>query len=208
MEARILTDEQEIIEAKKLAYEVLVKEQKWEIKPDNPSGLHIKNLPQGKVLWDNYDTVATRLGVFQENTLVGSQRICRRLNGKFELECYHELLDFIREDDLAIESTRFVFAKQYRQSVAVLILLRLLFQILLENGGYLFTTGFFPNPGKLYVNKFGFTRHEIPFRYYPDDPQEVYLYYINGYDRPYISKMISQFESILERKNKIVQNRS
>lgn len=208
MEARILTDEQEIIEAKKLAYEVLVKEQKWEIKADNPSGLHIKYLPQGKLLWDDYDTVATRLGVFQENTLVGSLRICRRLNGKFELECYHELLDFIREDDLAIESTRFVFAKEYRRSVAVLILLRLLFQIVLEKGGYLFTTGFFPNPGKLYVNKFGFTRHEISFLYYPDDPQEVYLYYINGSNRPYISKMISQFESILERKNKLVQNRS
>ncbi len=171
MEARVLTDKQEIIEAKKLAYEVLVKEQKWEIKPDNPSGLHIKELPQGKVLWDDYDTVATWLGVFQENTLVGSQRICRRLNGKFELECYHELLDFIREDDLAMETTRFVLVKQYRQSVAALMLFRLLYQIFLENGGYLFGTGFFPNPGKLYVNKFGGTRHEIPFRYYPDDPQ-------------------------------------
>ncbi|NEP87347.1 MAG: hypothetical protein F6K18_11205 [Okeania sp. SIO2C2] len=209
MEARILTNEQEIIEAKKLAYEVLVKEQQWEIKPDNPSGLQIKYLPQGgKVLWDNYDTVATWLGVFQENTLVGSQRICRRLNGKFELECYHELLDFIREDDLAIESTRFVFAKQYRRSVAVLFLLKLLFQILLENGGYLLTTGFFPNPGKLYVNKFGLTRHEIPFRYYPDDPEEVYLYYINGYDRPYISKMISEFNILLAKKEKKLEYRS
>ncbi|MDJ0517035.1 MAG: hypothetical protein QNJ74_12530 [Trichodesmium sp. MO_231.B1] len=130
------------------------------------------------------------------------------MNGKFELECYHELLDFIREDDLAMESTRFVFAKQYRQSVAVLMLLRLLFQTFLENGGYLFGTAFFPNPGKLYVNKFGGTRHEIPFRYYPDDPQEVYLYYLNGYDRPYLRKMIFQFETILERKNKIAQNRS
>ncbi|NET16151.1 MAG: hypothetical protein F6K08_26665 [Okeania sp. SIO1H6] len=208
MAAIILTEKREIIEAKKLAYEVSVKEQKWEIKPDNPSGLHVKELPEGKVLSDDYDTVATWLGVFQENTLVGSQRICRRLNGTFELECYHELLDFIREDDLAMESTRFVFAKQYRQSVAVLMLFRLLYQIFLEKGGYLFGTAFFPNPGKLYVNKFGGTRHEIPFRYYPDDPQEVYLYYLNGYDRPYLRNMISQFETILERKNKIAQNRS
>ncbi len=130
------------------------------------------------------------------------------MNGKFELECYHKLLDFIREDDLAMESTRFVFAKQYRQSVAVLMLLRLLFQTFLENGGYLFTTGFFPNPGKLYVRKFGFTRHEIPFHYYHDDPQEVYLYYLNGYDRSYLRKIIDRFETILERKNKIAQNRS
>lgn len=202
MEARILTDEQEIIEAKKLAYEVLVKEQKWEIKPDNPSGLHIKNLPQGKLLWDDYDTVATRLGVFQENILVGSLRICRRLDGKFELECYHELLDFIREDHLGMEITRLAVAKQYRQSVAALMLFLLLYQIFLENGGYLFGTGFFPHPGKLYVNKFGATRHEIPFRYYSDDPQEVYLYYINGYDRPYISKMISEFNILLARKEK------
>ncbi|NEP55165.1 MAG: hypothetical protein F6K65_42835, partial [Moorea sp. SIO3C2] len=53
MNARVLTEEQEIIEAKKIAYEVLVKEQKWELPADNPSGLHVKDLPQGKVLWDD-----------------------------------------------------------------------------------------------------------------------------------------------------------
>ncbi|NEP78792.1 MAG: GNAT family N-acetyltransferase [Okeania sp. SIO3B3] len=203
MEARILTDEQEIIEAKKLAYEVLVKEQKWEIKPDNPSGLHIKDLPQGKVLWDDYDTVATRLGVFEENTLVGCLRICGRLNGKFELEHYHSLLDFIHKDELAVEITRIAVWKKYRFSMVILLLFRLTYESLLEKGGYAWGTGFWPNPGKLYVNKFGATRHEIPFRYYSDDPQEVYLYYINGYDRPYISKMISEFNLLLARKEKI-----
>ena len=208
MEARVLTDKQEIIEAKKLAYEVLVKEQKWEIKPNNPSGLHIKDFPEGKVLWDDYDTVATWLGVFQENILVGSLRICRRLNGKFELEHYHSLLDFIQKDELAVEVTRLAVEKNYRFSVVVLLLFRLMYKNLLEKGGYAWGTAPWPNPGKLHVRKFGLTRHEIPFRYYPDDPQEVYLYYLNGYDRPYLRKMISQFETILERKNKIAQNRS
>lgn len=203
MEARILTDEGEIIEAKKLAYEVLVEELKWEIKPDNPSGLHVKELPEGKVLWDNYDTVATRLGVFEENTLVGSMRICRRLNGKFELELYRELLDFLREDELAMEATRLAIRKGYRRSGAFLILIRLLFQIFLENGGYLLTTGFFPHPGKLYVNKLGLTRHEVPFRYYPDDPQEVYLYYFNGYDRSWLREKISEFERFLKKRNSL-----
>lgn len=199
MEARILTDEGEIIEAKKLAYEVLVEELKWEIKPDNPSGLYVKELPEGKVLWDEYDAVATWLGVFEENTLVGCLRICRRLNGKFELELYRELLDFIREDELAMECTRFSFSKRYRRSGAILILVRLVFKIFLENGGYLFTTGFFPHPGKLYVNKFGLTRHETPFSYYPDDPQEVYLYYFNGYDRSWLREKISEFEMFLKK---------
>ena len=201
MEAKILADEGEIIEAKKLAYEVLVEELKWEIKPDNPSGLYVKELPEGKVLWDNYDTVASWLGVFEGNTLVGCLRICRRLNGKFELESYHELLDFIKEDELAVEATRLAIRKGYRRSGAILILIRLLFQILLENGGYLLATGFFPHPGKLYVNKFGLTRHEVPFRYYPDDPQEVYLYYLDGGDRSWLKEKISEFETFLKRIN-------
>lgn len=204
MEAIILKEEREIIEAKKLAYEVLVEELKWEIKPDNPSGLYVKELPEGKVLWDNYDTVATWLGVFEENTLVACQRICRRLNGKFELECYHELLYFIREDELAMEVTRFAIRKGYRRSGAILMLFRLLYQIMLKNGGYFFGTAFFTNPGKLYVNKFGMTRNEIPFRYYQDDPQEVYLYYLNGYDRPRLIEIISWFEMFLKRRNLLV----
>ncbi len=206
MEARILTDKREIIEAKKLAYEVLVKELKWEITPDNPSGLHVKELPEGKVLWDDYDTVATWLGVFEENTLVGSLRICRRLNGKFELEHYYSLLDFIQKDEFAVELTRLAVDKNHRFSVAVLLLFRLTYKNLLEKGGYVWGTAPWPNPGKLHVRKFGLTRHEIPFRYYPDDPQEVYLYYLNGYDRPYLTKIIDRFETILERKNRIAQN--
>ena len=200
MEARILTEATEVIEAQKLAYEVLVEELKWEIKADNPSGLHVKELPEGKVLLDDYDTVATWFGAFTENTLVGCQRICRRLNGKFELECYHKLLDFIKEDELAMEVTRLALRKGYRRSGAILMLFRLLYQTLLENGGYLFATGFFPHPGKLYVNKFGATRHQTPFRYYPDDPQEVYLYYLNGYDRPKLIKKIFEFEMFLNKR--------
>lgn len=200
MEARVLQNERDIIEAKKLAYEVLVAEQQWEIKADNPSGLHVKTLPEGKVLWDDYDSVANWLGAFHENTLVGCMRICRRLKGKFEFEPYHELLGFIKEDDLAVESTRFLVKKTYRQTGCVLLLARLSYKKLLETGGYLFGAGFFPNPGQLYVNKFGMTRHEIPFRYHPDDPQEVYLYYINGYDKNHLQERIDFFEKFLTKR--------
>ncbi|NES83401.1 MAG: GNAT family N-acetyltransferase [Moorea sp. SIO1G6] len=201
MNARVLTEEQEIIEAKKIAYEVLVKEEKWELPADNPSGLHVKDLPQGKVLWDDYDTVATWLGVFEHNSLVGCLRICRRFKGKFELERYHELPDFIKQDKLAVEGTRLAVRKHYRQSTAVFKLLKLLYKDLLySNGGYLFGTGFLPNPGKLYVNEFGMTKHGLPFRYHPEDPKEVYLYYINGYDRPNLIEMISKFERLLKLK--------
>ncbi len=48
MAAIILTEKREIIEAKKLAYEVSVKEQKWEIKPDNPSGFTLNNCQKEK----------------------------------------------------------------------------------------------------------------------------------------------------------------
>ena len=200
MEARVLTQEQEIIAAQKLAYEVQVEELQWQLQPDNPSGLHIKELPQGKILCDDYDTVATWLGVFQQDTLVGCQRNCRRLNGKFELERYHELLDFIQKDELAWETTRLSIKKSYRRTTAILILYRLLYQILLKTGGYLFGAAPFPNPGKLYINKFGITRHEIPFRYHPEDPQEVYLYYINGYDQLKLITLISQFEAFLHKR--------
>ncbi|NET55003.1 MAG: GNAT family N-acetyltransferase [Symploca sp. SIO2E6] len=196
-----MAQEEEIIEAKKIAYEVLVKELKWELRADNPSGLHVKNLPQGKMLCDDYDQVATWLGVFDQNTLVGCLRVCSRFQGKFELERYHELLDFIKQDPLAIEGNRLAVRKDYRQSTAVLMLFRILYKDLLSNkGGYCFGTGFFPNPGKLYVNKFGMKKHEIPFRYHPEDSQEVYLYYINGYDRSKLREMISKFETLLKER--------
>lgn len=185
---------------KKLAYEFRIAELKFEIQADNSSGLHVQNLPEGKVLCDDYDTVATWLGVFDGNTLACSTRICRRLNGKFELECYRELLDFIKEDELAMQVTRLVVRKKYRGSRAILMLFKLLFQIFWENGGYLFATSVFPNPGKLYVNKFGLTRHEAPFPHYLNDQQEAYLVDLNGYDRPKLREKISEFEILLNKK--------
>lgn len=195
MEARILTSQQDVIEAKKLAYEVLIKELEWSLRSDNPSGLHIKDIPAGKILCDDYDAVATWFGAFEQNKLVGSLRICKRLNSIFELERYRPLLDFLEKDELACEATRFAVRKPYRRASAVLRLYILTLKFLLDNkGGYLFTTGFWPKPGKLYVNKFGMTRHDEAFRYHPEDPQEVCLYYINGYDRPKLIEIISNFE--------------
>ena len=201
MDVRFLTKEKEIIEAKKLAYEVLVKELNWEIRSDNPSGLHIKDSPEGKMLWDDYDAVATWLGVFHDNILVGCMRFCRRLKGKFELECYHELLPFIKKDKLAKEVTRLAIRKDYRKSTVVVMLFKKLYQYLLDNNGaYCFGTGFYPNPGKLYVDKFGFEKHQTPFRYHREDTQEVYLYYINSYDRYKLIDIIAKFKKILNYK--------
>lgn len=116
------------------------------------------------------------------------------------LECYHELLDFIREDPLAMEVTRLALRQGYRRLVACVMLFGLLYQTFLENGGYFFGTASSVNVGKVYVNKFGVTKHETAFRYYSDDPQEVYLYYFNGYDRPKLIENISEFERYLNKR--------
>ena len=200
MEARILTDEREIIEAQKLAYDVLVKEQQWKIKVDNPSGLHLKYSRLGYLLVDRYDIVATWLGVFQQNRCLGCLRTTSRLNGKFELEHYYGLLDFLKQDKLSIEVNRLAIRKAYQRSIVILMLFKLLYQRLLERGGYAWGTSFWPNPGQLYVKKLGLTRNKTPFRYYPDDPEEVYIYYINGYDRIKLEENIARFSFFIERR--------
>ena len=43
------------IDAQRLIYNIYVGDMNWTPSFSNPSGLHIKNIPEGKILTDNYD---------------------------------------------------------------------------------------------------------------------------------------------------------
>lgn len=184
----------EIIEAQKLACEVLVNEQKWEIAKDNPSQLRV----DGGMLCDKYDAQANWFGVYEGKKLIGCHRHCGRIDGKFEFEHYNSLPAFITEDKTAVEGTRLAIAKEYRRTMALLILVHFEYSYLkAQNYKTLFTTGTYPNPGKMYVEKFSTKMHEMPFKYNEHEPQEVYLYYIDSVER--YDKTIERLGRVIDR---------
>lgn len=190
MEVKVL-DDNEIHLAQRLCYEVLVLEQSWSVRPDNPTQLRV----EASKLCDTYDSVATWFGVFDANNLIACHRNCDRLNALFELEHYHSLPNFIRQDRSAVEATRLAVRKEYRSSKVVLELINFEFKHLLKRGSQtLFTTGFFPKPGNFYIRKFGLTKHGDPFRYHEDDPNDVYLFYIASEE---IQKTVNRLSDLL-----------
>ena len=73
-----------------------------------------------------------------------------------------------------------VVRRAYRGSSVVRDLIRFEFEYLVVNQyEYLFTTGMYPRPGLLYMRWFGLERYGEPFRYHPDDAEEVYLFVIS-----------------------------
>jgi putative hemolysin len=193
MRAKILNTPNEILEAQMLAYQVLVKEQNWEIKSGNPSNLHICKGSNGNKICDIYDVVSTWFGVFDNERLVACHRLSRRLNGKFEMELYHELPEFIRMDPNAVELNRLSVHKDYRKTLAFSMLTLAEYSYALENNyTYCFFSSYYPTPGKIFSERFGFSIIPSPFRYFHDDPQEVYLFYINFKDIPYMKNLMSR----------------
>jgi hypothetical protein len=187
---KVLRDD-EIHLAQRLCYEVFVLEQSWMIHPNNPTQLRVES---GK-LCDPYDQVATWLGVFADDNLIACNRFCTRLENTFELEHYHPLPPFIQQDDFAVEATRLAVGKEFRSSSVILELVRFEFKDLLQQGfKTLFTTGFWPKPGGFYMRRFGLKKHGDPFRYHPEDPNPVYLFYIK---RPELENTIKRLDSIL-----------
>lgn len=197
MEVKVLADH-EIYLAQSLCYEVLVLEQSWVIHSNNPTQLEVK---VGR-LCDIYDSVATWFGVFEANHLIACHRNCIRLNGFFELEHYHDLPEFIQQDELAIEGTRLAVRKESRSSLAILQLIRFEFKYLLQQGfNTLFTTGFFPKPGNFYIRKFGLIKYGNPFRYHANDPKEVYLFYIKSRE---MQETVNKLSNVLDHHNNLV----
>ncbi|CAG8659223.1 5908_t:CDS:2 [Cetraspora pellucida] len=83
-EIRVIENESYLEDSQKLLYRVYVEEQGWWFSKNNPAGLRVKD---GRLI-DNRSYIATVFGLFCKDRLIGTGRICRRVNGKFEIQEY------------------------------------------------------------------------------------------------------------------------
>ncbi|CAG8575761.1 6232_t:CDS:2, partial [Cetraspora pellucida] len=81
-EIRVIENESYLEDSQRLLYRVYVEEQGWLFSKNNPAGLRVKD---GRLM-DNRSYIATVFGLFCKDRLIGTGRICRRVNGKFEIQ--------------------------------------------------------------------------------------------------------------------------
>lgn len=176
-----LTTQIELLEAKHLLYQVYIEEQQWKVPLDNPSNLRIIRAGQFAYLQDKFDSVANWFGLFHHDRLIGCIRNLRRLNGKFELENYHSIPDFLKHEPKVVETNRLAIRDGYRGTEAVFLLSALAMEHEINLGMVSsFATAPFPGTGYLYIRKLGFTKvASPPFKYHPKDEGTVHLMHLD-----------------------------
>src|SRR5262245_13507080 len=80
----------DLSDARALLYDVYVVEQGWRFGSDNPVGLRVEPLPDGRMgLTDDFDPIACHLGAFIASRLVGTVRFhFRNERGLFQTTAY------------------------------------------------------------------------------------------------------------------------
>jgi len=169
----------EIILAKNLLYNIYIEEFKWNLSDSNPSELKIENYYDIKILKDKFDEISKWFGVFIEKKIAACCKFCQRLNGKFEIELYQNIPEFILNDSGAVEINKLVIKKEFRGKFLLLQLAKYLYANLINNYTTIFTTAVFPMPGLLYTQNLGFKKAELdPFKYIKEQNDNVNLLFI------------------------------
>lgn len=134
---RVLNDGQSINSAKRLLYEVYIREMGWSFREDSPTGFRVDKDDQNQpILSDAFDDSSIWFGAYKEGDLIGVTRAVQRNNslGKLDIELYpaSKLPSMKRilqpkEDQQLIEVQRGAVAKDYRDAKPNVIQLLLLF---------------------------------------------------------------------------------
>lgn len=85
----ILENDDLIEDALALLYESYIKHSNWKFNPNNPSGIRVEQKNGRWLLVDRFTQLATWLGAFDGDKLIGCARLCGMdEDGKFEIERY------------------------------------------------------------------------------------------------------------------------
>ena len=196
---RLIDDETEINCARSLLHDVLIEEEQWTPEKNNPSGLYVKTLENGKkILKDDYDDHADWVGGYVKNELCVCFRSLRAKDGKYELEHYFDFPPWIREIDNKKELNRLAIKKDIRKNIAVVFETIKYAAILnLEQEAFNFTT---TNKLNKIFNLVGIQRSsEPPFKYHDNDDSEVELFTMTNQQA---KKVIASCDEFLKRKNR------
>lgn len=194
---RLLTTSSEINLARKLIYQDYFVGRNWFPK-NNPSGLRIERVENDKIFADDYDKIATWFGAFLESEIIGCCRLSKRINGKFELERYHYLPEYIRQDPYASEFNRYAtHRKLINNPVFFFQVIKFVVEYSLEKELSIFsTTGI--NSITRYTDV-GFEQCDAPtFKFSDSDSNSVHLVFMpndSKRKRDIIERCISIIES-------------
>jgi hypothetical protein len=191
----------EILKAKILLYDIYVIEMGWMPSQDNPSKWKIADSSEGKILIDDYDSVATWIGAISSNDeIVGCVRLCSRhqLANKLELENYtNQVPNYILNIQNMFELTRGAVHYCYRyRGLIFLKMFKKVFEILQDINGSALATSSIISSQKL-VQKTLAEDLKIEFKYEDRDqnPAKMYLYDYNNM-RKYIESVTSNINEI------------
>jgi hypothetical protein len=192
-----LKDKHEIKMAQKLVYQVFVEEMGWIPQMDNPSGIKFIDEQDCKLFLDDFDNEANWFGSFHNQELIACWRFCEPKNGKFELENYHPIPEFLKTSK-SLEVTRLAIHQKYRKTSRVMLnLTQTSYKYLCHSFDYTFAAVEFPNPGNLYL-KLGLRKVDIkPFKYSYLDKNVVQLIYLDFKDQTTVAS--GYFSSLRDR---------
>jgi hypothetical protein len=180
IDVAIITGSREINSAKQLIYQDYWCGKSWDPGAGNLSGLRIDH--EQRIYTDPYDQTATWFGAYISGEIIGCCRLCKRLDGIFEIEPYLEkqgrsLPDDIRLEPQASEFNRFATHEKFRGSPMVFVTLTgLVTKYSLSSKIHIFsTTGY--NSVTRY-KKIGFKCCDFePFKFNESDLHKVHLVY-------------------------------
>jgi hypothetical protein len=177
IDVRILILPDEINLARKLVYQDYFINREW-FPTNNLSNLRIAQIENATIFTDDYDKVAIWLGAFLEGEIIGCCRLCKKINGKFELELYHYLPEYIKQDAQTNEINRYATHQNFIGNPLIFVkLMKFAVEYALQSGISIFsTTGV--NSVEIHTD-IGFEQCEVPpFKFSESDTNSVYLVYM------------------------------
>jgi hypothetical protein len=196
IDLRLLISPNEVDLARKLIYQDYFINRKW-FPTNNLSGVRIEQIESGKIFVDDYDDVATWFGAFLDGEIIGCCRLCRRINGTFELERYHYLPEYISQDLRANELNRYATHQNFTDSPVIFPrLIKLVVEYSLESEISIFsTTGI--NSVTRHTD-IGFEQCDVPaFKFSDSDGDFVHLVFMSN-DIKKKKEIIRRCVSIIE----------
>ncbi|MFN8770669.1 MAG: PAS domain-containing protein [Neisseriaceae bacterium] len=205
---RVLSSKDEIENACALLYDTYIKNTKYKIIPNNPSGLKIEIRNTRKILVDNFTDSSIWFGAFDGNMLIGCARIYKpEEREKFEFEYYNdnaivsEYLSQIKPP--YVEMSKIVISSKYKNKLIIIThILLAVFNYCKENGESILT--FLNNHYlKLLFNHLKFSLIlEHAFKYDVWDASLVSFYFAN-YKNGEVSNIINKLD-LLKNKSKYI----
>ncbi|KPA08979.1 hypothetical protein MHK_010818 [Candidatus Magnetomorum sp. HK-1] len=176
---KVLSDENEILNAKNLLYQTYVKDIDWLPPFDNPSGIHIINNGGLNIITDLYDNVSTWFGCFMKGNMVACYRSCQKINGKVEIQLYTQLPEELLNKYTFREFSRLAITKEYRGSNLIIEIIKFTVMYCKQNKYSIITATALKHLATLYF-KFGFKKHHHLFKYNTKDIRNAEIFYVDN----------------------------